>query len=178
MQKCTSILLDAQSSDDIMNLLPLIERECVAQIGLIFPGRRMQIGYGGIESGLIGIRNTYFNSLRAIKAGQELYPSQQSHHFQELELHCILTEVIGKRAPNLFADILGRINSREILETLLVYYECNTSVEETAARLFTHKNTVKYRLQRVKELCGLDVRVFGDSFKLYLAVLAYKSCRR
>ena len=56
----------------------------------------------------------------------------------------------------------------------MVYLECRSSLEKTAERMFTHKNTVKYRLRKIEEQTGLDVRVPSDSFQLFLGALALK----
>lgn len=40
--------------------------------------------------------------------------------------------------------------------------------------MHTHRNTIKYRLHRLQELTGLDLKNPKDNFKLYLAVLARK----
>lgn len=46
-------------------------------------------------------------------------------------------------------DILAPIKNSEILDTLEMYYECESNMEQAAARMFTHKNTIKYRLNRI-----------------------------
>ena len=47
-------------------------------------------------------------------------------------------------------------------------------LELVAERMHTHRNTIKYRLHRLQELTGLDLKNPKDNFKLYLAVLARK----
>jgi DNA-binding PucR family transcriptional regulator len=44
-----------------------------------------------------------------------------------------------------------------LLRTLETYLDSDASVAGTAQRLFTHRHTVRYRLERVRELTGLDV---------------------
>ncbi len=45
-------------------------------------------------------------------------------------------------------------------------------MEQAANVLFTHKNTIKYRINKIKELTGLDVKKQEDNFKMYLMILA------
>ena len=54
----------------------------------------------------------------------------------------------------------------------------DSNMDETASRMHTHKNTIKYRLHKIKELTGLDVRCQADNFKLYFMVLEKKLCGR
>jgi DNA-binding PucR family transcriptional regulator len=44
-----------------------------------------------------------------------------------------------------------------LLETLRAYYACGASVAKTAERLFLHRNSVRYRLDRVRALLGADI---------------------
>jgi DNA-binding PucR family transcriptional regulator len=44
-----------------------------------------------------------------------------------------------------------------LLETLRGYYACGGSVTKTAEKLFLHRNSVRYRLDRVRSLLGADI---------------------
>lgn len=46
----------------------------------------------------------------------------------------------------------------DMADTARVFLDCDLSVAETAARLMVHPNTVRYRLNRFREVTGLDVR--------------------
>ena len=45
----------------------------------------------------------------------------------------------------------------DLLGTLATFLECDANVNATAARLITHRHTIRYRFERVRELTGLDV---------------------
>jgi sugar diacid utilization regulator len=45
----------------------------------------------------------------------------------------------------------------ELVRTLESFLDADGNVAQTAQRLYTHRHTVRYRLERVKELTGLDV---------------------
>lgn len=170
-----SIFLDAEEGTAITRLLPLIEKEALTLLAQALPSRRACIGYGRVDSGLAGIRGTYVNSLSASRMGQIFYPNRQIHHYADVEMLCTLEKVITDKKTVLFDGFLEKIaDNGELMETLTAYFESDTGAEETASRLFVHKNTVKYRLQRVKDLTGLDVKVFNDAVKLYLAIAARK----
>ncbi len=47
-------------------------------------------------------------------------------------------------------------NSR-LADTLRTYYACGGSVSKTAEALFLHRNSVRYRLDRVRSLLGADI---------------------
>lgn len=44
-----------------------------------------------------------------------------------------------------------------LVATLLAYYACGARVDKTADTLFLHRNSVRYRLDRIRSLIGLDI---------------------
>jgi sugar diacid utilization regulator len=58
----------------------------------------------------------------------------------------------------------------DLVATVETYLENDGSVASTAQRLFTHRHTVRYRLERVKELCGHDVTSTEGREKLGLGL--------
>lgn len=174
LQFSCTVFFGADDAQTLGRLTPFIEKEALTQLGYSLPKRRTLIGFGNPESGFEGVRNTYVHAVKACEVGQLFYPDRRSYLYSELEVNLIFAEICGKKHCAALALALEKIKTKDIVETLVKYYECNTSIEATAAKLFTHKNTVIYRLHRVKELTGLDVKDFNDSLKLYMAVVAYK----
>ena len=64
---------------------------------------------------------------------------------------------------------------RETLFTINKFFENNLNVSETSRKLFVHRNTLVYRLEKIKKLTGLDLREFDDAiiFKVALMVKKY-----
>ncbi|OQA68880.1 MAG: Carbohydrate diacid regulator [Firmicutes bacterium ADurb.Bin262] len=71
----------------------------------------------------------------------------------------------------------GSIESldQETLFTIQKFFENNLNVSETSRKLFVHRNTLVYRLEKIKKLTGLDLREFDDAivFKVALMVKKY-----
>jgi DNA-binding PucR family transcriptional regulator len=44
-----------------------------------------------------------------------------------------------------------------LLHTLEVFLECDGNSVRAAEKLIVHRHTLKYRLQRIEELCGVDL---------------------
>ena len=62
----------------------------------------------------------------------------------------------------------------DLLQTLGTFLEADGNVAGTAQRLFTHRHTIRYRLERVRELCGLDVGSSDGREKLSLGLKAMR----
>lgn len=71
----------------------------------------------------------------------------------------------------------GSIESldHETLFTIQRFFENNLNVSETSRKLFVHRNTLVYRLEKIKKLTGLDLREFDHAivFKIALMVKKY-----
>ncbi len=62
----------------------------------------------------------------------------------------------------------------QLVKTVETYLELDGNVAATAQRLFTHRHTIRYRLERAKELCGHDVTSTEGREKLGLGLKAMR----
>ena len=76
-------------------------------------------------------------------------------------------EVFGDETPDVFNE--------ETTTTIQKFFENNLNVSETSRKLFVHRNTLVYRLEKIKKLTGLDLREFDHAivFKIALMVKKY-----
>jgi len=62
----------------------------------------------------------------------------------------------------------------DLVQTLETFLDCDGNVAGTAQRLYTHRHTVRYRLERVRDLSGLDVGSTDGREKLGLGLKAMR----
>lgn len=62
----------------------------------------------------------------------------------------------------------------EMLATLETFFNLDCNVSETAKKLYIHRNTLLYRLDKLKHETGLDVRLFRDAVLVKIILLLYK----
>ena len=86
-------------------------------------------------------------------------------------LQHVLTEVFKRGS----VDMLDQ----ETLLTIQKFFENNLNVSETSRKLFIHRNTLVYRLEKIKKITGLDLREFDHAiiFKVALMVKKYLASR-
>jgi DNA-binding PucR family transcriptional regulator len=60
-----------------------------------------------------------------------------------------------------------------LVPTLTQYLECGRSYDLTAEAVAVHRNTLKYRLRRIREISGRDLGDPGTCFNLQLATRAW-----
>ena len=63
---------------------------------------------------------------------------------------------------------------QEILTTINTFFDNNLNVSETARQLFVHRNTLVYRLEKIRKLTGLDLREFEHAITFKVALMVKK----
>lgn len=61
-------------------------------------------------------------------------------------------------------------NGAGLMQTLAAYFHNQGRLRPTAAQLFVHEHTLSYRLKRIEQLTGRNLKSFRDAFELWLAV--------
>lgn len=64
-----------------------------------------------------------------------------------------------------------RNNGSDYLEFLTVYLTSNCNINDTADKLFIHRNTVVYKIKKINELLDCDLNELEVRVKLYLAIM-------
>ncbi len=85
-----------------------------------------------------------------------------------LEILCSAAEETLSRAY--CEKYLGKLEERD-LSLLKVYYEENMSLTKTSEKLFLHKNTIQYQLDKIYRITGYNPRNFIDGAGFYSAIL-------
>lgn len=128
-------------------------------------------GIGSIAQNLSQMAASYNNALMAINVGSVFEFEARIFDFGTLGigkliynsdkrlLDDFLRETISKKTFELLDD--------EIIKTVLCFFTNNLNISETARRMYLHRNTLVYRIEKVLKLTGLDLRNFDDavSFK-------------
>jgi carbohydrate diacid regulator len=86
-----------------------------------------------------------------------------------------ILDKIPKKFRDAYLNEFPTINNRrldpELQETLETFLDLDLNIELTSKQLNVHRNTVAYRLDKVKQLCGLNPRSFNDALQLKILLL-------
>jgi carbohydrate diacid regulator len=69
-------------------------------------------------------------------------------------------------------DVLSGIDS-ETLNLLDTFFDNDLSLAETSRKMFIHRNTLIYRLDKFADLTGYDVRKFNDAITVKISLMLY-----
>ena len=70
--------------------------------------------------------------------------------------------------------VYDRERRSDLVRTVAVYFETGANASETADRLFLHRNSLLYRLERIQTLTGLDLRNSESRLALQLGLLSLR----
>lgn len=135
-------------------------------------GGLVQIGIGGLYSGVDGIRWSFLEARDALAKGTGIHEGEPLSIPRLLMANPDLpVQELGQAtlAPLLDVD---RGGDSHLVETLRTYLELDGSVQATADRLYVHRNTVRYRLSRIEALSDRSLSSTKDRVHLWLALLA------
>ncbi|MFC4103082.1 PucR family transcriptional regulator [Paenibacillus xanthanilyticus] len=104
--------------------------------------------------------------------------------YESLDLALVFEQVSEKRMKTFCDRWLGPLlekepdYAQEMLRTLETYLECDGQLGETAKRLFIHRNTATYRIEKLSELLQVDFKKMNDLMRLKLAFVFRKRLER
>lgn len=105
-------------------------------------------------------------------------------HYRQLEMNLLLSripqEIMEKFCNGSLRGLLSREPEyiKEMLHTLEVYLDNDGHVNETAKKLFIHRNTATYRIEKLSELLEVDFKKINDVMRLKLVFLFRKMLER
>lgn len=129
----------------------------------------------GLDSTAISNKQAAQGYKRADKALQASLkrPDRIPVFYQDLTLELFLPE-ISYATKKEFVEKMFRCCSEEEKEqfiTLLkAYFDCNRSINQMGKRLFLHKNTIQYQLNKLSQKTGIDPRTVEGAALFYLAI--------
>jgi len=146
------------------------------------PGFGFAVGRSGRAEDAVGIQRAAQEALLAVNVveGDE---DRNSIGFEETGAYRLVLRAMTEDPEELrrfygetVEPLAAYDNQYEtnLVGTLTTFLECDGNVGATAARLITHRHTVRYRLERVRELSGLDVGSSEGREKLSLGLKAMR----
>ncbi|WP_235857604.1 PucR family transcriptional regulator [Paenibacillus albiflavus] len=127
----------------------------------------VQVGIGNVAETVTDIARSYQEAEDALDLGGTLYGNESVTAYAELGLFRLLCQFPDPDALTSFipASLSRLVESKnaiknDLLHTLEVFLQHNQNAAKAAHDLFVHYKTVMYRLERIKEITGMD---FEDS---------------
>ncbi|WP_236652062.1 PucR family transcriptional regulator [Streptacidiphilus neutrinimicus] len=127
------------------------------------------------------IHRCYLEALRALEVRQNSRQRSGTTFFDDLGLYRILGPGNDLRELQFFVrEWLGRLidydaeHNTELVETLSRYFDCGGNYDDAAAALTVHRSTLRYRLQRIREISDHDLADVDTRLNLQVATRVWK----
>ncbi len=140
---------------------------------------RASVGIGTVVVGVRDIARSFKEAQMALEVGKVFDTEKAIVRYDDLGIARLIYQLPTTLCETFLKEVFsdGSIDSldQETLFTIQKFFENNLNVSETSRKLFVHRNTLVYRLEKIKKLTGLDLREFNDAilFKIALMVRRY-----
>lgn len=141
-----------------------------------FKNLDFRVGIGRSYEGLENFNNSYLDSIKAISTGK-IISEKIITSFENLGIFKILCQDNIEGELIKFYDSTLRPlveydekKSTELVKTLNSYFENNGNLKKMSESLFTHYNTVLYRIQRINEITKMNLENPSDRLNLEIAL--------
>ena len=141
------------------------------------------IGIGTVAEHLRSLADSYKEAQTAIDVCKVFDTEKSIMNYENLGIGRLIYQLPTTLCDIFLSEVFKKnsIDSldQETLFTINKFFENNLNVSETSRKLFVHRNTLVYRLEKIKKLTGLDLREFDHAivFKVALMVRKYLSSR-
>ena len=141
------------------------------------------VGIGTVAIHLRDLAKSYKEAQIAIEVGKVFDTEKYVINYENLGIGRLIYQLPTTLCEMFLQEVFKKnpidALDKETLFTIHKFFENNLNVSETARKLFVHRNTLVYRLEKIKKLTGLDLREFDDAitFKVALMVKKYLTSR-
>lgn len=147
---------------------PLLD--ALREVEARFPGA-VRAAVGSPEP--LGQQSRSYEAARIALRSME--PGQRVAKFEDLDLEILLGGIPAETRER-FLDRVGVLSLSEQDRALLrAYFASGGSLKQTCETLYLHKNTLQYRLDRIRRQTGYNPRLFADGVVLYLSLLLQRA---
>lgn len=139
-------------------------------------GSKWCAGIGCIINDLSDINKSYHQAENAIETGLRLNTRKNVYIYKKQILERIIESIPESVSNTVTGDFFNlktkKTLTKEMMETIETFFQNNLNLSVTARQLFIHRNTLIYRLDKIKKETGLDIRRFQDAvaFRILLSL--------
>lgn len=144
---------------------------------------KVVVGVGSVATSLKELARSYKEAQVAIEVGKVFDTEKTVVNYENLGIGRLIYQLPATLCDMFLNEVFkkGALESldRETLLTIQCFFENNLNVSETSRKLFVHRNTLVYRLEKIRKITGLDLREFEHAitFKVALMVKKYLSSK-
>ena len=171
-------LSDGAEAKELQKIAKQIAAAVTQELGI-----KVVIGISTVVGHIRDLARAYKEAGVAIDVGKVFENEKSIINYENLGIGRLIYQLPTSLCEMFLQEVFkkGPLESldRETLTTIQAFFENNLNVSETSRKLFVHRNTLVYRLEKIRKLTGLDLREFEHAitFKVALMVKKYLSSK-
>ena len=135
-------------------------------------------GIGTLVTGIKDLAHSFKEAQVALEVGKVFDTEKSIISYENLGIARLIYQLPTTLCDMFLKEVFkrGSIDSldQETRFTIQKFFENDLNVSETSRKLFVHRNTLVYRLEKIKKLTGLDLREFDDAIVFKVALMVNK----
>ena len=139
---------------------------------------KVSIGISTTVDNIKDLARAYKEAQVAIEVGKVFETEKNIISYENLGIGRLIYQLPTTLCEMFLQEVFkkGSLESldRETLMTIQCFFENNLNVSETSRKLFVHRNTLVYRLDKIRKLTGLDLREFEHAITFKVALMVKK----
>ena len=143
----------------------------------------VKINVGGTVHCFDDLLDAYKNSLFAYSFGSMLDPRSSVYSYKEYVMVKILSDIPKDSLTEYFDILLDKssldiLKDEELMNTADVFMKNSLNISETSRSMYMHRNTLIYRLDKIENATGLNIRHFSDALTFRLITMLNKLIKK
>ena len=139
---------------------------------------KVAIGISTIVDNLKDLAKAYQEAQVALEVGKVFETEKNIVSYENLGIGRLIYQLPTTLCEMFLQEVFKKGNleslDRETLMTIQCFFENNLNVSETSRKLFVHRNTLVYRLEKIRKITGLDLREFEHAITFKVALMVKK----
>lgn len=164
----------------IVKQMEEVEQEAEALIGGISDegGLEVIVGAGRTVSSSYTVKEAAVHAKTSAVLAQALNFKEGFYPIDKMIMYGMIHSIDRKKIDfymkggySGFADV---VRDRELIETAEELFRCHLNISEAARRLYLHRNTLLYRIEKIKNLTDIDIKKFEEAVIFRIIISIYK----
>lgn len=174
-ERCILLYAFPQFSHEANHLFELVLQEIQQKISSYYSDT-ISFGVSSLCQNLLYVPNAYKEAETALKDGTLSKKRDFIQSYRMKDIIELLRAVPQEDLRSFYAytlrgfESLGKEEERTLLQTLSVYLDTQCQISETAKRLYVHRNTVVYRLEKCEDILGGNIKDSEMALRIRLAL--------
>jgi len=134
------------------------------------------LSYGDSVYEIKGLKTAYEHGKECIRLGEKFHIKDEIYIYNQMIFEKMVYNIDPKIKLELFISYKDKFSffDSEVINTIEEFINCGLNVSDAAKKLYIHRNTLIYRLDKIHKETGLDIRNFKDATVFIIAFLIWK----